>query len=148
MQPARLIRQQSCVRRLGSSRWPVAKSACAVRQLLRNLKLSRHTLVAGTHVQTEAKHNIAAEADAQAVRDLDTLLSQIEVSAVQFGQSSPTLQAAALWLPEKDRPVLLAALVLACDVLVTGDSTHFGAGYGKRFEGVTVCSPRRLAELI
>ena len=125
-----------------------AKSDGAIRQLMRNLKLAKHTLVADSYVQTEASRNIAAKADAQAVRDLDALLSQIEVSTVQFAQSSPTLQAAALWLPEKDRPVLLAAMVLACDVLVTGDSTHFGPGYGKRFEGVTVCSPRQLAELV
>ena len=79
------------------------------------------------------------------MRDLDALLSKVDVSAVQFTHSSPALQAAALWLPEKGRPVLVAAMVLACDVLVTGDSTHFGAGYGKRFEGVNVCSPRQSA---
>ena len=82
------------------------------------------------------------------MRDLDALLNKIDVSTVQFAQSSPTLEAAALWLPEKDRPVLLAAMALACDVLVTGDSRHFGAGYGKRFEGVIVYSPRQLAELV
>ena len=125
-----------------------AKSDGAIRQLLQNLKLSRHTLVADTYVQTEAKRNIAAKADAQAVSDLDALLDKVEVSTVQFAQSPPAHQAAALWLPEKDRPVLLAAMALACDVLVTGDSTHFGPGYGKRFEGVTVCSPRQLAELV
>ena len=105
-------------------------------------------LVADTYVQAEASRNITAKASEQAIRDLDTLLGQIEVSNVQFALSSQTLQDAARWLPEKDRPVLLAAMVLACDVLVTGDSTHFGAGYGKRFEGVTVCSPRQSAELI
>jgi len=125
-----------------------AKSDGAIRQLLRNLTLARHTLVADSYVQAEAQRNIAAKADAQAMRDLDTLLSKVEVSTVQFAQSSPALQAAALWLPEKDRPVLLAAMALACDVLVTGDSTHFGPGYGKRFEGITICSPRQLAELI
>lgn len=125
-----------------------AKSDGAIRQLLRNLTLARHTLVADSYVQAEAQRNIAAKADAQAMRDLDTLLSKVEVSTVQFAQSSPALQAAALWLPEKDRPVLLAAMALAWDVLVTGDGTHFGAGYGKRFEGVTVCSPRQLTELI
>jgi uncharacterized protein len=125
-----------------------AKSDGAIRQLLRNLMLAKHTLVADSYVQAEAQRNIAAKANAQAVHDLDALLSTVEVSAVQFAQSPSALQAAALWLPEKDRPVLLAAMVLACDVLVTGDSTHFGPGYGKRFEGVTVCSPRQLAELI
>ncbi len=125
-----------------------AKSDGAIRQLLRNLILAKHTLVADSYVQLEASRNIAAKADAQAVRDLDTLLNTVEVSAVQFTQSSPALQAAALWLPEKDRPVLLAAMALACDALVTGDSTHFGPGYGKYFEGVIVCSPRHLAELV
>ena len=124
------------------------KSDGAIRQLLRHLTLAKHTLVADSYVQLEAQRNIAAKADAQAVRDLDALLSKVDISAVQFTQSSPALQAAALWLPEKDRPVLLVAMVLACDVLVTGDSTHFGPGYGKRFEGVTVCSPRQLAELV
>lgn len=104
--------------------------------------------MADSYVQAEAQRNIAAKADAQAVRDLDTLLSKLDISAVQFAQSPPALQAAVLWLPEKDRPVLLAAMALACDVLVTGDSTHFGPGYGKRFEGVTIYSPRQLAELV
>ena len=125
-----------------------AKSDGAIRQLLRNLTLAEHILVADGYVQAEAQRNIAAKADAQAVRDLDALLSKVDVSTVQFAQTLPALQAATVWLPEKDRPVLLAAMALACDVLVTGDSTHFGPGYGKRFEGVIVCSPRQLAELI
>jgi hypothetical protein len=49
------------------------------------------------------------------------------------------------WLPEKDWPVLAAAIRLRCDALVTGDRTHFGAGYGRSFGGVTVDSPRSLA---
>ena len=125
-----------------------AKSNGAIRQLLQHLKQTNHTLVADSYVQAEASRNIAAKADAQAGNDLDALLGQVVVSTVQFAHTSPTLQATALWLPEKDRPVLLAAMALACDVLVTGDSTHFGPGYGKRFEGVTVCSPRQLAGLV
>lgn len=125
-----------------------AKSNGAIRQLIESLKLARHILVADTYVQAEASRNISAKASEQAIRDLGTLLGQIEISTVQFALSSQTLQEAARWLPEKDRPVLLAAMVLACDVLVTGDSTHFGPGYGKRFEGVLVCSPSQLAELV
>ncbi len=119
-----------------NSLFSAAKSDGAIRQLLKNLKLAKHMLVAYTYVQAEASRNIAAKANAQAVQDFDTLLGQIEISAVQFAQSSPTLQDATLWLPEKDRPVLLAAMVLVCDALVTGDSTHFGPGYGNSFEGV------------
>jgi hypothetical protein len=51
------------------------------------------------------------------------------------------------WLPEKDRPVLAAAIRLGCDALVTGDRTYFGAGYGRVYGGVTIYSPRTLAEL-
>ena len=49
-------------------------------------------------------------------------------------------------MPEKDRPVLAAAIRLRCNALVTGDRTRFGTGYGKVFGGVTVHSPRSLAE--
>ena len=124
-----------------------AKSNGAIRQLLTNLKDAQHTLVADTYVQTEAVRNIAAKADAQAISDLKTLLGSVEVTAVQFAQQSSARQSAVQWLPEKDRPVLIAAMALGCDALVTGDSTHVGAGFGKRFEGVLVCSPRQLAEL-
>jgi hypothetical protein len=49
-------------------------------------------------------------------------------------------------LPEKDRPVLEAAIRLKCHVLLTGDRTHFGQFYGKKVEGVLVHSPRSLAD--
>jgi uncharacterized protein len=51
-------------------------------------------------------------------------------------------------LPDNDRPVLAAAIRLGCDALVTGDRTHFGAGFGRTFGGVTLYSPRSLAERI
>ena len=35
-------------------------------------------------------------------------------------------------------------MALKCDALVTGDRTHFGAGYGKVFDGVTIYSPAQL----
>jgi hypothetical protein len=49
-------------------------------------------------------------------------------------------------LPDKDKPVLAAALRHRCSILVTGDQSHFGALYGKPLQGVTVHSPRSLAE--
>jgi hypothetical protein len=73
------------------------------------------------------------------------LLAQIEVSPVQYTETARTLVD---WLPEKDRPVLLAAMALKCDALMTGDRTHFGSGYGKTFGGVTIYSPAQLAQII
>ena len=67
-----------------------AKSDGAIRQLLRNLTLAKHTLVADSYVQAEAQRNIAAKADEQDMRDLDALLSKVDVSTFQFAQSSPT----------------------------------------------------------
>ena len=122
-----------------------ARSNGAIRQLLVALQIAGHTLVADQYVATEARRNVAAKAGSEAVNDLQALLSRMEVSAVQY---PPLAQAPVLWLPEKDRPVLVAAMALKCDALVTGDRTHFGTGYGKTFDGVTLYSPAQLAQAL
>ncbi|MBK9574610.1 MAG: PIN domain-containing protein [Rhodoferax sp.] len=122
-----------------------ARSAGAIRQLVHALHAAGHTLVADEYVATEARRNVAAKAGSQATDYLQALLGQIEVSAVQY---PPGVQAATHWLPEKDRPVLVAAIALKCDALATGDRTHFGPGYGKAFDGVTVYSPAQLAQAV
>ena len=45
-------------------------------------------------------------------------------------------------LPEKDRPVLMAAVSIKADYLMTGDSTHFGKYFGRTVNGVKICRPR------
>lgn len=119
-----------------------AKSNGAVRQLLHNLHDEGHILVADAYVATEARRNITAKAADDAVAYLDALLSQIEVNSVKLLASAG---AVADWLPEKDRPVLIAAIAWQCNALVTGDRTHFGPGYGQIFGGVTLYSPAQLA---
>lgn len=119
-----------------------AKSNGAVRQLIADLHADGHTMVADGYVAVEAQRNIAAKGTADGVDYLQALLSRIEVHAVQYTTAAG---AAADWLPEKDRPVLLAAIACKCDALVTGDRTHFGNGYGKTYEGVTIHSPAQLA---
>jgi hypothetical protein len=52
------------------------------------------------------------------------------------------------WLPEKDRPVLAAAMGANGEVLVTGDRTHFATGYGGAFGGVVIHLPKSLAEAL
>ena len=113
-----------------------------MRGLLRLLQSSGHTLVADVYVVAEAQRNLAAKETGQALEDLRTLLGVVDVAAVQ---GHPPTSAAA-WLPAKDQPVLLAAIALRCDMLVTGDKSHFGPGYGKTFDGVTICSPAQLAQ--
>ena len=91
----------------------------------------------------EARRNLAAKAPA-ALAALEALLARIDVAGVQLAAHPE----AALELPEKDRPVLAAAMRLGCEALVTGDRTHFGAVYGKVLGGVTIHSPRSLAEML
>lgn len=121
-----------------------AKSDGAVRNLLRMLLERGHECCADTYVVAEASRNLIAKGT-DAANDLDALLASVSVNT---GQGGAVRGAETEWLPEKDRPVLAAAIRLGCDVLVTGDRTHFGAGYGKNFGGVTIHSPRSLAELV
>ena len=126
-----------------------AKSAGAIRQLLRQLNERGHTLVADDYVATEARRNLARKAGSDAIPYLDALLLQIEVNHAQHSPRRTGFpQTDADWLPEKDRPVLLAAIALHCDALVTGDRTDFGSGFGKTFSGVTIYSPAQLAGLV
>ena len=120
-----------------------ARADGAIRQLLRELQARKHILVAGPLVITEARRNLENKANAATLPWLASMLLAMETSA-----SEPRLVAADVeWLVEKDRHVLRAAIQMRCDVLVTGDVTHFGAGYGRTFDGVKILSPRMTAAL-
>jgi uncharacterized protein len=121
-----------------------AKSDGAVRALWRLLLDRGHELVADAYVIAEARRNLQAKGP-QAVQVLDALLPTLVVAPAA---PVPEAAAALAWLPEMDRPVLAAAIRLRCDVLVTGDRTDFGRGYGQSFDGVTIHSPRSLAEQV
>lgn len=121
-----------------------ARAPGAMRQMLNALKTQGHTLVADDYVCIEARRNLATKAGAEAQQDLEAILANVELGGAKQIMK-PVHAQAAQWLPEKDRPVLLAAIALRCDALVTGDKTHFGAGYGQSFAGVTLYSPAQLA---
>ena len=44
-------------------------------------------------------------------------------------------------LPEKDIPILLAAIEAHCTYLITGDLRHFGPYFGKKLSGIRILSP-------
>ncbi len=119
-----------------------AKSDSAVRALLRLLLDSGHECSGDDYVVIEARRNLTAKAP-DALIAFEALLKRLRISPAQA--PGPELKLVN-WLPEKDRTVLAAAMRLRCDALVTGDRTHFGRGYGKMFAGVTIHSPRSLAE--
>jgi predicted nucleic acid-binding protein len=120
-----------------------AKSDGAVRALVRLLVERGHECCADAYVMAEARRNLQAKRP-EALRVLEALMPHLRLAATAPVAAGPADELD--WLPEKDRPVLAAAIRLRCDVLVTGDRTHFGVGYGQSFGDVTVHSPRTLAE--
>ena len=44
-------------------------------------------------------------------------------------------------LPDKDAPILLAAIEAQADYLLTGDVRHFGLYFGRKIEGVVIALP-------
>lgn len=121
-----------------------AKSDGAVRQLLRLLEKSGHECCVDGYVIEEARRNLVAKAPDRVVV-LDGLLSRMTTAGAQ--RVDAALETS-LPLPAKDRPVLSAAIRQRCSALVTGDRTHFGPLYGRTIRGVTIHSPRSLAEAL
>lgn len=118
-----------------------AKSPGAIRRLLTLLLEARHECWVDDYVLTEARRNLELKAPNGLVV-LERLLKRLRLARVR--PRATELDASPL--PEKDRPILAAAMHLACDALVTGDRTHFGPLYGRSIRGVTIHSPRSLAE--
>ena len=121
-----------------------AKSDGAIRKLLTLLQQSGHECCVDGYVIEEARRNLAAKAPLQ-IDSLPKLLTSMKTTSAQRIDSALE---ASLPLPAKDRPVLAAAIHQRCDALVTGDRSHFGALYGRTFNGVTVHSPQSLADAI
>lgn len=118
-----------------------AKSDGAVRMMVELLIEAGHELWVDGYVLEEARRNLAAKAPG-AAPTLERLARRLKgTHAVRVDAALEST----LPVHEKDRPVLAAAIHCRCDALVTGDSTHFGALYGKEIHGVTVHSPRSIA---
>ena len=115
-----------------------AKSDGAVRQLLRLTLDAGHECWIDPYVEAEARRNLEAKSP-RSVAVLERLLAGCH--SAPFRPITPEIAQALVALPEKDRPVLAAAIRLGCDVLITGDKTHFGSLYGSRVRGVAVHSP-------
>jgi len=121
-----------------------AKSDGAMRRLLGLLPASGHESWIDDYVLEEARRNLAAKEPA-ALATLGILLPQLHIGALRA--PDPALYAN-LPLPEKDKPVLAAAIHHRCAVVITGDRTHFGPLCGKTISSVTVHSPRSAAVML
>lgn len=117
------------------------KSDGAMRKMIQLLVESGHELIADSYVFEEAKRNLQAKYSID-VRDEKQVLDYVQVVAMPRASELPT----DVELVDKDRQVLASAISLHCDALVTGDAAHFGHLFGQQIGGVTVHSPRSIAE--
>jgi predicted nucleic acid-binding protein len=98
-------------------------------------------LFASNFVVEEARRNLFHP---EQLERLEGYLSEVRI----VPEVDPTLPCP-LDLPEKDRPVLMAAISIKAHYLITGDSTHFGKYFGQTVNGVKICRPRDyLAKLL
>ena len=122
--------------------YSAAKNDGAIRQLLSGLIRARQELWVDGYVVEHARRNLAVKAP-ESSDALEALIGRITLAPLA---TSTSVVDAGLGLPEKDRPVLAAAIQYRCHILVTGDRTHFGRLYGTVIAGVEVLPPAALAE--
>lgn len=97
-------------------------------------KLNDAELVSSGYAIDEARRNLAHD---DQLTDLTNLLKSVRVVSSLPAHVMPT----GIRLPEKDRPILLAALGCGASYLLTGDLRHFGPLLGTEVDGVLVCTP-------
>ena len=101
--------------------------------LLRFWQLKDVVLFSSHYALEEARFNLAEKV--QKVR-----LSKL-AKKLQFADAIPGVSLQATSLPEKDLPILIAAIAARATHLITGDVRHFGQYFGKRIAGVLVLPP-------
>ncbi len=109
--------------------------------LLRFWKLPNAILCSSRYAVEEVKNNLAT---AGQLERLQTLVAKLELIDTDY---SVRISADEVSLPEKDRPILLAAIAARASHLVTGDLRHFGPLFGKSVRGVLILSPASYLKL-
>jgi predicted nucleic acid-binding protein len=102
---------------------------------LGDLAKRRRCLLFGSNfVIEEAKRNLFRP---EQLKRLEAFLSNVQI----VPEVDPEIPCP-ISLPDKDRPVLLAATSIKADYLLTGDTIHFGEYFGRVVNGVRICRPR------
>ncbi len=96
--------------------------------------LQNLTLISSAYAVEEARSNLTEDVQQNRLQNLTACLELIiQVSVRDLPKN--------IELPEKDRPILLAAIDAHATHLLTGDIRHFGAYFGKTIQGVTILLP-------
>jgi uncharacterized protein len=104
--------------------------------LKRLWKLPGARLITSAYAAEEARRNLGYPEQRE---DLEGLLDSVEV--VTTALPAEHLLYSTVKLPEKDQPILLAAIGAGATHLLTGDFRHFGPYYGERIQGVLILPP-------
>jgi|ERR1700719_193858 len=102
-------------------------------RLLPLWKVRNLTLCSSHYAMQEARINLVSE-------DQQTRLSELSASLRLF-EARQTQLPPGILLPEKDAPILLAAIEAGATHLLTGDVRHFRAYFGKKIEGIAIMRP-------
>ena len=105
--------------------------------LLQFWKLARKKavlLLTSTYAVEEARRNLDRP-------DQERRLRKLLVDVTIVAETGPEISCP-VSLPEKDRPVLLAAIQARATHFVTGDIRHFGPYRLRQVGGVLICTPR------
>lgn len=103
--------------------------------LLQFWKLSGVALCSSRYALEEARINLSEGAQMHRLNRL--------ARSIQFFDAASRPHPEGLSLPEKDWPILLAALEAQAPHLISGDFRHFGPYFGRTMEGILVRSPAK-----
>ena len=101
--------------------------------LLKLWRLEDAALCTSRYALEEARANLEEHAQHQRLVRLSKSLQLVE--------ADPGSLPSGISLPEKDLPILLAALRVGASHLLTGDIRHFGPYFGKRIQDTVVMLP-------
>ena len=95
----------------------------------------KHCVLFGSdYVIEEARRNLFQP---EQLKRLGAFLSKVQI----VPEVDPKIPCP-ISLPEKDKPVLLAAISIKADYLLTGDTIHFGKYFGEVVNGIRICRPQ------
>jgi predicted nucleic acid-binding protein len=108
-------------------------------RVLRLWTLKDAALFTSRYALEEARFNLESE---EHRARLETLSRELH-----FAEASDRALPRGVTLPEKDQPILQAAIEAKADYLLTGDVRHFGAYFGKIIESITIMPPGQYLKL-
>jgi predicted nucleic acid-binding protein len=101
-------------------------------------EISGVRLVTSTYAVEEARRNLNTPDQRS---NLDMLLADTIVAASMHNPGEARREMENVDLPDKDKPIMLAAVDTGATHLITGDFSHFGPYYGEFVAGVLVLAP-------